>query len=442
MSNATGSHRSAAMPAHEINPAPDVKVVPLPNKKHKEVQKAEPRKDQTAPTKGIPAFSHMLKQGTRRVVGEVGISYQPKPTTPNRAERYERAKIRLEEVKSDLFQVIVVEGEQRTIGWFNSKGGAGKTPGSAVSACVISWATNGEEILLIDANENAGTTADRMGVSNKMTLKRVVAMHDLDNETMVKRLPRHHKYNVRVVASDQSDATDIDTNTFITTAKRLKKNVNSVVIDTGNGTAHPANKGSALVADTLVFSALWEDHFLEGAVNASMKSLASTMREYAKLGLESKVQRAFIAISKVREAKTLQEAEQIKQEVMDALEHHFNMVSASESEDEDENAEKMSLSDYGFTVDRLIVVPYSSHIASNMAVDLDVDTIGINTLVAHGELLLEIYKQPLPSLEVTTTREQQPMPYMASVGQQQFQSEIPSLQLVPTQVQPSSSFEE
>jgi len=429
MADTASGRRSAALPPHEINPAPDRVAVP----KTKQVR--EPRKqfvseDPHAPTRGLPAFRHQVKQVTCRLAGEVGIRYEPKPTTPNRAERRARANIRLAELLEEFYSLVVEQGEQRVVVWLNSKGGAGKSPGATVMACIISWATKGEEILLIDANENAGTTADRMGVSNNMTLKRVVEMV-LDNSNMVTVLPRHRNYNVRVIASDQSDTTNIEAGKFVTAMLKFMRNVTSTVIDSGNGISHENNKGSAQLADALTFSALWEEHTIKGSVNASMKSLASTMREYAKQGLEEKVRQAFIVVSMVREAKTEQDAQKIKQEVMDTLERHFNMVSASDSEEDDGTERMMSLSDYGFTADRLVVVPYSSHIASNMPVDLDVDVIGINTLIAYLKLLIAIYKQPRKAMMATAHEEKTPMLFRASVGLEDFG--MPSL--VPTEAQ-------
>ncbi|MDB5159966.1 MAG: chromosome partitioning ATPase [Candidatus Saccharibacteria bacterium] len=384
--------RSAALPSHEITPA--VKVKTESKEKIKQVRKTPLTDDPNAPTRGLPALSHQTKYWTSRAVSEVGIRYTPKETIPNAFERRERADAKLCALKEELYALIVAAKQHRIIVWLNSKGGGGKTPGSTVSSCVISWATRGEQILLVDANESTGTTADRMGVSSRTTLKRVVGMEHLSNSEMTDLLPRHADYNVRVIASDQAAATYIRTDDFMKFMGMLMQNVTSTVIDTGNGISY-ANMGGARLADALVFPALWEDQSIQGSVNASMKSLASTMNEYAKQGLEEKVRRAFIVVSRVREAKTEKEALQIKQEVWDTLEHHFNMVDDLDSEVETGEERKMSLADHGMTIDQLIVVPTSKHIASGLPVDLDVDTIGINTLIAYLELLVAIYKQPV-----------------------------------------------
>lgn len=403
MTDTTSGRRSAGLPSHEINPASE-QPTPSKSKTKKQKSKIVITSEPNAPTRGLPAFSHKVKQGTKRVASEVGIRYTPKESIPNAFERRERANIKLCALKEELYTLIVVNKQHRVIVWLNSKGGGGKTPGSTVSSCVISWATKGEQILLVDANESTGTTADRMGVSSRTTLKRVVGIERLSNSEMTDLLARHTDYNVRVIASDQAAATYVRTEDFMKFMSMLMQNVTSTVIDTGNGISY-ANMGGARLANALVFPALWEDQSIQGSVNASMKSLASTMNEYAKQGLEDEVRRALIVVSRVREAKTEKEAQQIKQEVWDTLEHHFNMVDDLDSEVETGLERKMSLADHGMTIDQLIVVPTSKHIASGMPVNLDVDIIGINTLIAYLELLVAIYRQPRLTIESERSKE-------------------------------------
>lgn len=209
---------------------------------------------------------------------------------------------------------------RKVIACVNSGGGSGKTTTTTWLTAAAGVAFKGN-VVCIDANENAGHTADRMGVAAKAEShaegdepKAVVPQngHQVLNGTGTLRLrefirrrhqftgesgrgmfltevDRHRLTGVFVIASNAIEDTDFDRGEFEEALWILKSNEQLVFADCGNGLKSSTNHGAVHVADTLVFPGT-------PTKEETLDDLGSTMERYANLGYGDKVSNGFVVI--------------------------------------------------------------------------------------------------------------------------------------------------
>lgn len=164
---------------------------------------------------------------------------------------------------------------QPIIAVVNSKGGAGKTVVSTWLAVLIKLATD-RVVYIVDANENKGGTASRLGIRRENTVQlrtflrfeKELSRADQINDA----LAAHEGSGVLCVASEAADKTFFSQSLFETRMKTLKRAGHTLVLDAGNGIPHAANRGSVAVADVIVTPATTkqEDSF-EDAKDTRLK---------------------------------------------------------------------------------------------------------------------------------------------------------------------------
>ncbi|HET8883926.1 MAG TPA: hypothetical protein VFM68_00460 [Candidatus Saccharimonadales bacterium] len=282
--------------------------------------------------------------------------------------------------------------KKRIVAVMNSKGGSGKTPFATYLAATLQLAIK-KQCGIIDANENNGTTASRLGIDRmqymmlRAALLNLVSIDDLDK--MSTAFGAHKQTGLLLLASDPEKTNKTFTLAqFVELVRTVKKNLHSLVLDTGNGNAHPANEGSFREADIVVNTAIVGNP-------DSFEGVVTTRSAYYTLGYEDKVRRSFIVISGTRKGDTQEKFYKI-------LQMHVAKLVTEESASVTTARDKM-MDDLGITLDNIRLIPYSKYIDGNDSmnaippVDLDPQVTGIDTLISVAELAVEIFEEEVPS---------------------------------------------
>ena len=133
------------------------------------------------------------------------------------------------------------------------KGGVGKTTVSACLGLVLAE-HRGDRMIVLDANPDAGTLADRLTGDTSVTVR-----HLLENLEAARSLPDIARYTslagrLPVLASEQdpamSDAFNRDE--YERVCAVLTRFYNIVITDSGTGLVHSAMEGTLALADSLV----------------------------------------------------------------------------------------------------------------------------------------------------------------------------------------------
>lgn len=199
---------------------------------------------------------------------------------------------------------------QPIIAVVNSKGGAGKTAVSTWLAVLIKLATL-RAVYIVDANENKGGTARRLGIRREDTVQlrtflrfeKELSTADQINDA----LACHASSGVLCIASEAADKTFFAQSLFERRMRTLKQAGHTLVLDVGNGIPYAANRGSVAVADVLLFPAtvMQADSFEDA--NDTRVRYASNEPNY-RFG--DKVEQGIIPLLGVSESERLQHIEE------------------------------------------------------------------------------------------------------------------------------------
>lgn len=195
---------------------------------------------------------------------------------------------------------------QPVVACLNSKGGAGKTALATWLSVLIKLATL-RVVVAVDANENKGGTAARLGVNREETVQlRTFLRFEKELSTadaINQALASHDGSGVLVVASEAADKTYFSQKLFERRMTTLHQQGHTLVLDVGNGIPHAANRGSVAIADVLVFPAttMQADSF-EDAEDTRVRYAASEQH----YGFGEKVERGLIVLLGVSEKERLE----------------------------------------------------------------------------------------------------------------------------------------
>ncbi|MDB5168537.1 MAG: hypothetical protein JWO55_795 [Candidatus Saccharibacteria bacterium] len=326
--------------------------------------------------------------------------------------RPEQAKlqrqIELEVAYAELAYILqLLKGMKRTIVVMASKGGAGKTPLITNLAVLHSWLATVANLLL-EGNENDGTVNLRLDLrrSEQSLLNDVLADHDLiiDHETACENLGKHKQTSVYALLSDPNTTNNKFTmEEFLSMHQTLRPKYRNCFGDTGNGNSHAANEGLFLEADVVLFPAVADDM-------ATFNTLLSTMINLYQLNHIDKLQKhSFVVINGTHEGNTvgkfLQRFHSVATELVAAQIDHKTKEKKPPYWTDDPT---QLLRDLGFDYDeerkeftgkKIYMVPFSQWIRDGKPASVLPEETGLETLVAYARILVDCFKQEVPTLE-------------------------------------------
>ncbi len=204
---------------------------------------------------------------------------------------------------AELYQLA--KQKQPIVASVNSKGGAGKTALSTWMAVLIKLATM-RTVYAVDANENKGGTASRLGINRNDTVQlRSFLKFEKelsDSNSINQALASHDGSGVLVVASEAADATFFSQGLFERRMRTLHRAGHTLVLDAGNGIPHAANRGSVAIADVLLFPATVRQPDSFGDLEDTRDRYAITNRHY---GFGDKVEAGIIVLMGVSKKERL-----------------------------------------------------------------------------------------------------------------------------------------
>lgn len=180
---------------------------------------------------------------------------------------------------------------QKIMAIVNQKGGSGKTA-LAVSLVMMFAHVLKRHFTAVDANENAGNTAARLGIRRRDTILLREFLEVCESlvtlETFTGAVAWHPETGVSVIASDDKSNVPFPRYRFERGLQIAKQNSHGVICDCGNGLRYPAVMGSVRLADNLLFA---------GNVNManSIDGIESTMARFSEW-FPGKVERGIIVI--------------------------------------------------------------------------------------------------------------------------------------------------
>lgn len=286
------------------------------------------------------------------------------------------SEFKLKETLEELYYLSTTKRHIVTV--LNSKGGSGKTP-LAVYLAICLYQAVREQILLVDVNENDGTTAQRAGVdrTRTATIRHALAHPELfmSYDSIAEQLLKPPKYGVRVMSSDPGGTDDIAKEPFKNMLLRLKYHGgHSMFCDSGNGNAKPANMAATEVADTLLFTVLADNP-------DTFEQALSTMHAYKQLGQGNKVRRGFVVVSATRPDDT-------REKFLETLRDTARKIRVR---DETHGSHELSIEEFNIQPERIFLIPHSDYIKERQVADHK--KIGQEVFVAYLELLLAIFRQ-------------------------------------------------
>jgi MinD-like ATPase involved in chromosome partitioning or flagellar assembly len=187
------------------------------------------------------------------------ISKAPMPRAAKN-ELATRELTRVEHLITEEFAQLekLAKTHQPIIACLNSKGGAGKTVVATWLAVLIKLATL-RSTIIVDANENKGGTSMRLGVVRTATLMLREFLNNAEkfstHDTLNQALASHTGSGVLVISSEANKKGGFSQTLFVERIRSLHAADHTTVLDVGNGIPYPANRGSVVAADVLVFVA-------------------------------------------------------------------------------------------------------------------------------------------------------------------------------------------
>lgn len=212
-----------------------------------------------------------------------------------------------EQIKRNFAELFELgKTRQPVVACLNSKGGAGKTALATWLAVLIKLATL-RTVVAVDANENKGGTAARLGIDREKTVQlRTFLRFEKELSTAAainQALASHVGSGVLVIASEAADKTYFSQKLFERRMTTLHQQGHTLMLDVGNGIPHAANRGSVAIADVLVFPAttMQADSF-EDAEDTRVRYAANEQH----YGFTEKVERGLIVLLGVSEKERLE----------------------------------------------------------------------------------------------------------------------------------------
>ena len=133
------------------------------------------------------------------------------------------------------------------------KGGVGKTTVSALLGLVLAE-NRGDRVMVMDANPDAGTLADRLTGESSVTVREL--LRDLDRIHSWTEVSRYTSLagRLQVLASEQDPAMSeaFSRTEYERVCHVLTRFYNIVITDSGTGLVHSAMEGTLALADSLV----------------------------------------------------------------------------------------------------------------------------------------------------------------------------------------------
>ena len=385
---------AAAKPALSPNEAASIKKSNrqkenLAKKREKLAAKRALMATRPKPTEGLPLLIYGLKRLWQIITGGKWEFVNPKMT------RHDRAKHDVLELGEKLNEIAmsIVEFVLTVV---NTKGGAGKTPLLAYLASVYAAYSNNPTVAL-DLNQNEGTLHNMFGMLRNMTLTlgRALKMRaELVNwKAIAPKMKAHIQTGVRVMASEDIDLKAIEVSVFDELIDGMRNASQLVAIDTGNGKGYAANRSAVSNANAVVYATLWgkEDTF---------EGIASTIRGYLVRGMHEQIfNRSFMVVSGTPRNMT-------KEQVYDAFVDHIFSIWGLLEKDITEERKMQLMTDpeaqaerkaqlmqwLGIRLDRFYIVPESAYIKKMKVVDVRASVIGLETLRAYLQILVDIFK--------------------------------------------------
>jgi hypothetical protein len=186
---------------------------------------------------------------------------------------------------------------QKTLGCFSTKGGGGKT--TCATWFAVIWAFFAKRhIVAMDVNHSPGGTANLLGIDRNQTVQLreflAMAVEALNKgalmtyEKFATLVRWHHEADVSVIASESRSNKPLWDHLMIglTTAKSV---AHGLVCDVGNSIAFVGDLATFYKVDTPIFVANLR-------TGVSLKDMADTMQEYARLGFPDKVSKSIVVI--------------------------------------------------------------------------------------------------------------------------------------------------
>lgn len=280
---------------------------------------------------------------------------------------------------------------QRIVTIVNSKGGSGKTPLATFLAAIFQVAFG--DVVIIDANENDGNTAKRLGITRNRS--RILLRDAIDNpvkiatlSTLKMMLGIHQETKLLCLPSDPSSPAGSFTKTqFTQLGSAVFQDCHSLVYDTGNGNGHVANRGAVQMADVLLVSILADN-------TDSYDAAITTLEAYYQLGYQELVRESLLVFSATRWRHS-------KERLLVSLRKAVLKRVAGDIDQCD-----VLMKQLGITEDNIHMIPYSSFIKKhNTIVTLNPRDIGIRTLFAMYQLAITIFKRQVVSPEEKAQRD-------------------------------------
>lgn len=283
---------------------------------------------------------------------------------------------------ASLWEIIRVRSDnhQHIIGFFNNKGGTGKSPIAATAAVSLKHSTM-ETILALDCNSNAGNLNRWLGIdmiTSRMTTVDVVDRKNpqtfVDHAIMQKSVYKHqNKLWVIPMGDDDSEkleskSGDRQVTAIETGIDAVDKHVHSIVIDTGNKHTDAYNRAAFNKSTAHVFTGLQDNV-------ESLSFLLATMSAYANQDKEQEVRNSRLAIARTQG---------------ESREQLFEKLAGIKG--------PQTLDDLGVTPDSIYPIHWSDYLSTTHnevnTVNADPAIMGVETLIGIAEMLAEIFKFP------------------------------------------------
>lgn len=291
--------------------------------------------------------------------------------------------------------------------FWNTKGGASKTP-TAVHAAEVLSEYSRTLTVLVDGNQAAGTCAARYGLDYGDTVTtHQLARNIRDDEQLAHRdfrsqitQARPSAKGVRVVSAESivDDQRQLSGKGMARVLELMSHNSEYLVLDTGNNVVESLARAIGAFADVFVFTANAQNDATRG--NDTLRKIATTMDTLRKLGFEDKVNNSVVVISNMPSGKEL-----------DDYRLYLNEVTLDDKI-------KRQL-EYKFD-GKFVGVPHDAHVARDGIVDLE--ALNWETLQAYIAVVSAILEQS-PKLRTLASSQHQDDDYNLTASPSNGRSE-------------------
>lgn len=344
------------------------------------------------PSEGLPLLLYGIKRFWQLFLGLFKKDWEfvnPKMTRHDQAKNdVEVLGAKLNRISMSLVEFVLTV--------VNSKGGVGKTPLLAYLTMVYAHYSNNPTVAL-DLNQNEGTLHRMFGLLRSQTLTLSEALRRRKELTTWKAIAplmaAHEQTGVRLLASEDIDLDVTDVSEFDELIDGMSSASHLVGIDTGNGKGYAASRSAVGKSNALVYATLWENR------EDAFEGIASTITGYLTRGMIDQVyKRSYMVVSGTPRNMT-------KQQVYDTFVDYIfgiwgllekgiteerRMELLTDAKAQAERKEKL-MKWLGIRFDRFYIVPASRYIKTTRKADVRSSVIGLETLRAYLQILVDIY---------------------------------------------------